>query len=202
MPVNLEDAVGRTSGPQPMRRLFHAATGLLIVVALEVVGLPKTPAIWILAAAFAVLGMADLLRARSEAANRLFFRLFKHLASPRDAQGLASSTWYAAGVVVVLVVFPYHAAISAILVLALADPVASYMGRRWGRVPFLGGSLEGTMIFAVVALAVLLPRHPPLIAVVTALCAAVVERVSWPFDDNFTVPIATAAMLAVLGAVL
>jgi dolichol kinase len=185
-----------------MRRLFHAATGLLIVVALEVVGLPRKPAIWILATASAVLGIADLLRARSDAANSLFFELFKHLAAPRDARGLASSTWYAVGVLAVLVAFPYHAAISAILVLALADPVASYMGRRWGRIPFLGGSLEGTVIFALVALAVLLPRHPPLIAVVTALCAAVVERVSWPFDDNFTVPIATAATLTILGAVL
>jgi dolichol kinase len=62
--------------------------------------------------------------------------------------------------------------------------------------------MEGTLIFALVALAVLLPRHPPLVAVATALCAAVVERVSWPFDDNFTVPVATAATLAVLGAVL
>jgi dolichol kinase len=202
MPVNLEDAVGRTAGPQPMRRLFHTATGLLIVVALEVVGLPRRPAIGILAAASAVLGIADLLRARSEAANSMFFKLFRHLAAPRDAQGLASSTWYALGVLAALVVFPYHAAVSAILVLALADPVASDMGRRWGRIPFLGGSLEGTMIFAFVALAVLLPRHPPLIAIVTGLCAAAVERVSWPFDDNFTVPIATAAMLTILGAVL
>jgi len=202
MPVNLEDAVDRTTGPQPMRRLFHAATGLLIVLALEVAGLPKTPAIWILAGALAVLGTADMLRAQSEVANSLFFRIFRHLASPRDERGLASSTWYALGVLVVLSLFPYHAAISAILVLALADPIASYMGRRWGRVPFLGGSLEGTLIFALVALAVLLPSHPPLIAVVTALSAAVVERVSWPFDDNFTVPVATAAVLAVLGAVL
>jgi dolichol kinase len=183
-----------------MRRLFHAATGLIIVLALEVAGLPRRPAIWILAGAVVVLGAADLLRARSEAANSFFFKLFRYLASPRDAKGLASSTWYALGVLVVLSLFPYQAAISAILVLALADPVASYAGRRWGRIAFLGGSLEGTLIFALVAFAVLLPRHPPLVAVATALCAAVVERVSWPFDDNFTVPIATAAMLAVLGA--
>ncbi len=202
MPVDLEDAVDRTSGPQPLRRLFHAATGLSIVLALEVAGLPRWPAIWILAVAVAVLGAADVLRARSEVANSLFFRLFRHLASPRDAEGLASSTWYALGALVVLSLFPYHAAISAILVLALADPVASYAGRRWGRIPFLRGSLEGTLIFTLVALAVLIPRHPPLIAVVTALCAAIVERVSWPFDDNFTVPVSTAAVLAVLGAVL
>jgi dolichol kinase len=149
-----------------------------------------------------VLGAADALRARSDVANSLFFRVFRHLVSPRDATGLASSTWYAMGALVALALFPYRAAISAILVLALADPIASYAGRRWGRIPFLRGSLEGTLIFTLVALAVLLPRHPPLIAVVTALCAAVLERVSWPFDDNFTVPVATAAMLAVLGAVL
>ena len=202
MPGNLEEAVGRTSGPQPMRRLFHAGTGLVIVLAVEVAGLPKRPAIWLLAGALAVLAAADVLRARSDVANSLFFRVFRHLASPRDATGLASSTWYAMGALVSLALFPYRAAISAILVLALADPIASYAGRRWGRIPFLGGSLEGTLIFILVALAVLLPRHPPLIAVVTALCAALVERVSWPFDDNFTVPVATATMLAVLGAAL
>jgi dolichol kinase len=201
MPVDLEDAVERTSGPQLLRRVFHAATGLLIVLALAVGGLQKREAIWVLAGALVVLGAADVLRARSDVANTLFFKLFRHLASPRDATGLASSTWYALGVLVVLSLFPYPAAISAILVLALADPVASYAGRRWGRIAFLGGSLEGTLIFTLVALALLLPRHPPLIAVVTALCSAVVERVSWPFDDNFTVPVATAAMLTVLGAV-
>lgn len=202
MTEDLHDLVQRTSGAQPWRRLFHAATGVGVVLALEWVGVPERLLVAALLVALVAALTGDVLRARNPGANALFFRVFRHLASPRDASGLASSTWYAGGLVVALAFFPRAAAVSGILVLALADPVASYLGRRWGKIPFLGGSLEGTLLFVITALVILVPRHAPGVAVLAALFAALAERITWPMDDNFTVPVTTAAAVTVFALLL
>lgn len=119
----------------------------------------------------------------------LFFRLFRALASPREAGGLASSTWYVAGVLLTLVLFPPGPALAGILVLALADPAASYVGRRWGRRPLGDGTVEGSVVFAAVATLVCLPLAGIGAAVAAALVAALVERVPALPDDNLTIPV-------------
>jgi len=194
----LDVLVHRTSGPQPYRRLFHAACGLTIAAALAWLPLPRWGFLAIAGAALAVQLASDLLRSRVEAANRLFYTAFRHLASPRDAEGLASSTWYTLGALVAVAFFPMEAAISGVLILALADPVASYLGRRYGRRPFLGGSVEGSMIFLVVALTILALRHPLPAALPTAVLATLAERRSWPLDDNLALPPVTAAGLTLM----
>jgi dolichol kinase len=51
-----------------------------------------------------------------------------------------------------------------------------------------------------VAALVLVLRHPLPAALPAALIAALAERLSWPLDDNFTIPIACAAALTSLDA--
>lgn len=138
--------------------------------------------------------MADVVRLRYPPANELFFRALRVLASPREASGLASSTWYAVSVAAAVALFPLHHAVSAILVLALADPAGSYVGQRWGRRPFLGGTVAGSATFCLVAGVVLGLRHPPAVAVVAVVAAALAERRSWPLDDNLTIPLVTGAV--------
>lgn len=200
--AGLEDLIRSTEGLQPWRRLFHAFNGVAVWAAVEVLGLPIAWTVGILAVAFVLLAGLDLLRLRLPRANEAFFRAFRLLASPREATGPASSTWYALAMLLALVVFPAREALSGILVLALADPAASYLGRRWGRRPFLGGSVEGTAVFVAVSLAILLARHPLPVAVPAAVAAALAERRSWPLDDNLAVPLATGAVLTLLGMVL
>ena len=90
---------------------------------------------------------------------------------------------------------PRAEAVSGVLVLGLADPIASVIGQLYGRRPFLGGTLEGTSVFVLVALSILLVRHPWQAAVPAAIIAALAERRSWPLDDNFTVPLVTGLVL-------
>ena len=190
--------VDQAGGAQPFRRLFHAVNGVAVVTVLEVLDLPTRTAVTALIAVFLGLLLLDVVRLRIPAANDLFFRAFARLVSPREATGVASSTWYALGLILALALFPRAYALTGILVLALADPAASYVGRRWGRRPFLGASMEGTVVFAATALAVLWFRHPPGVALVTAPLTALAERFSWPLDDNLTLPVATAAILTLL----
>jgi dolichol kinase len=197
-PSTFKELVDKTGGQQPWRRLFHALNGIAIAVVWTSLDLQRPTAIGILAVGFLCLLILDLARLRNPRTNEIFFRTFTVLASPREATRLASSTWYTLGVLLAVAFFSRELAICGILVLALADPAAGYGGRRWGQRPFLGGTMEGSVIFALVAVAVLWVFFPIWIAVLAGLATAVAERLSWPLDDNLTIPVACAGTLMVL----
>ena len=199
-PDELQELIGRTRGPQPWRKLFHAVNGITIAAGLTILPLSRGEAVAVLGGILTLLVALDLLRLRHEGANRLFFRAFSSLASPREEKGLASSTWYALGALLTVALFPPAHAVSGVLVLALADPAASYFGQRWGSRPLLGGTLLGSAAFFLVAMAVLAARHPLPVALVVSGAVALAERLSWPMDDNLTIPIVGAAVLTGLSA--
>jgi dolichol kinase len=199
--TQLETLVDRTAGLQPWRRLFHAVNGLAAATALALLGLSRTTAVLILSLILGGLIALDATRLMNRKANALFFSAFRHLASPREASGPASSTWYALGNLISVAFFPPEAAVSGILVLAVADPAASYVGQRWGRRPLLGGTMEGSAVFAVVAFGILAPRHGPGIGAAVALVLTLTERLAWPLDDNLTIPVVGAATITLLLAV-
>jgi dolichol kinase len=200
-PTQLETLVDRTAGLQPWRRAFHAANGLAAATALGLFDLPRDTALLLLSGILGGLIALDATRLMNRKANALFFSAFQHLASPREAGSPASSTWYALGILLAVAFSPLQPAVSGMLVLALADPAASYVGRRWGRRPLLGGTLEGSAVFAAVAFVVLAARHGPGIGAAVALALTLTERLSWPLDDNLTIPVAGAAAITLLQAV-
>jgi len=194
--------VERTSGLQPGRRLFHAFNGTVVALALGWLDMPRPTVLWILGVILALLVALDLVRLKVPSANALFFRAFQHLASPREAAGPASSTWYTLGLILAVALFPRDAAVTGVLLLAWADPAASYVGRRFGRRPFVGGTVEGTLVFAVVAFAVAAVRHGPFAGAIAAMAGALAERRAWPLDDNLIVPVVGAGVVTLLEALL
>lgn len=198
----LEALVRRTEGLQPARRLFHALSGSAAALVLTLWDPRRATAAAILGSVVLALVVLDLARLRSTRINTFFFRAFSRVASPREARRPVSSTWYALGLLLAVLLFPLHTAVSGILVLALADPAASYLGRRWGTRPFLGGSLEGTLAFVAVAAVVLSLRHSPAAALPAAVVASLAERRSWPLDDNLTVPLVTSGAVWLVEALL
>jgi dolichol kinase len=193
--IPFKELVRRTDGVQPWRRIFHAANGIVIVLALTTVPIGHWTALGLLGAALVVMALMDWVRMGNPQLNHLFFRTFPSLVSPREASKVASSTWYALGVVLALLLFPRQEALAGILVLALADPAAGLVGRRWGRWPFGAGTLEGSAAFVAVAFVVILPFAPWWAAMAAAVVAALVERTPWPLDDNLLVPVTVAAVL-------
>ena len=191
----LADLVAKTTGLQAGRRIVHAITGTVIFVAVIQLDLSESLTITGLSVLFLILLASDLVRLRVPQLNILFFRFFQILVSPRESQNIASSTWYILGALIAIVLFPISAALSGILVLAWADPTANYLGRRWGRRAFLGGTLEGTIAFLVVAVLILSVRHPLPIAIPSACLITLVERSAWPLDDNLVLAPACAGIL-------
>ena len=191
----LAELVAKTTGLQTGRRIVHAITGTVIFVAVTQLDLSKSLTITGLSVLFLILLASDLVRLRVPHLNILFFRFFQILVSPRESQNIASSTWYILGALIAIVLFPISAALSGILVLAWAYPTASYLGRRWGRRSFLGGTLAGTTAFLVVAVLILSVRHPLTIAIPSACLITLVERLAWPLDDNLVLAPACAGIL-------
>jgi dolichol kinase len=101
-------------------------------------------------------------------------------------------------VILAILLFPPTTAAVGILVLALADPAAGFLGRRWGRVRLGAGTVEGSAAFLVVSFLVVLPFAPAWVSLVVALATAVVEAIPWPADDNLTVPLTAAGAFLLL----
>lgn len=196
----LDHLVSRTEGLQPWRRVFHAFSGLMIVFVPFLAGWSRGTTLTLLTVALFVGLVLDVIRLRTTWVNRIFFRFFSGLASPREARGLASSTWYALGALVAFAVFPPPIAAGAIILLALADPAAGVVGRLVGRRRFGKGTVEGTTTFWVVGSAVLVPLVGWPHAVVAAAAAALAEIAPGLVDDNLVVPVVTGAVLWLGGA--
>jgi dolichol kinase len=190
--AGFRDLVQRTEGPQPWRRVFHITNGVLIVLALQILTIRTWTVLALLGSVLAVLLLIDGVRLLDARWNRLFFQAFSLLASPREVGKLASSTWYLIGVVFTLLIYPQPVALAGILVLAVADPLAGWVGRKWGKNPFGHGTVEGTLTFWAVASAALLPFSQWWAAILAGAFVALVEAAPWDVDDNLTIPIAAA----------
>ena len=192
---DLERLVASTAGPGHARRLVHAGLGAGVASLLW--ALEPSRAICGAAAAGAVAGLLgiDVARLAVPRLNLWFHRLLRSLLLPREAQRVASSTWYVAGILVAVVLFPLEAAVPAIWVLALADPAAGCVGRRWGRRRLGTGTLEGFAAFVLAAGTILSVVVAPQVALLGAIVGGLVEIAPWRVDDNLVIPSAVAGVL-------
>lgn len=192
---DFKSAVRSTEGLQPWRRVFHATVGLAIVAIVEYGGFGQSTILLLLGAGIVACLILDWVRLSVPNANFVFFRWFAALASPREARGIASSTWFVGGVFATLLMAPSHIFAPSVLVLSLADPAASVVGRLWGRHSLGKGSWEGTVTFFLVASIVMFPFAGLPGALMAACIVAIFEILPTGIDDNLTVPVVTALAL-------
>ncbi|MSR36546.1 MAG: hypothetical protein EXR95_07880 [Gemmatimonadetes bacterium] len=189
----------RLRGVQPWRRVFHAGNALVAALLPQLLGIGRWVVVGILSAMLVALLAFDRARLRRPEINALFFRMVPSLASDRERTQVASSTWYALGLILVYALFPGRVVIPAIMVLGLADPAASTVGRLWGRTRIGKGTWLGTSVFFGVTYAIMAWEVGPLAALPAALAVSAVEVLTLPVDDNLTVPLTAAAALWLVG---
>jgi dolichol kinase/phosphoserine phosphatase len=131
----------------------------------------------------------------------LISAITRNAASQSEFYGFtAAPLYYALGILVTLIVFPYPVNAAAIAAFTLGDSVASIFGGTVGvRLPFnKGKTLEGSFagfIFAFFACCLFVA---PWIAVVGAAFAMFVEYLPVPVNDNLLIPIVTAIVLTLI----
>ncbi len=189
------------------RSLFHVLSAAMAFLALRFIPERK----WLVVASGSLALFAwslETLRRVHPPANTYLMRFFSRIAHAEETHKVNSSTWYLTALLGLALFSPVRAAELGVVVLGLADPAAGFIGRRIGRIKLRKNrSLEGTLGFFAVgmaaAFAILLAFHPmPLasmlaIAAVAGTAGAVVELATIRLDDNFTIPVAVAFVVAV-----
>ena len=195
------------------RSLFHVGMGLFTLCLIQFVLDPR--GLILASVPFAIFCWAmEALRVKYDVITRVFMVFMGRIAHPHEHHRANSATWYATALALLsLTVTPMVGAV-AVMVLAVADPMAALIGRRWGRTRLCQGrSLEGSAAFVVagviITAATLAIFYPGLgagamllTALLASLFGAVAELVSGRLDDNFTIPLAAGAGAALALTIL
>jgi dolichol kinase len=138
-------------------------------------------------------------------------RFFRPIAHANEWRDVNSATWYATALIIMSIVVPFHAAEVGVVVLAIADPMAGIVGRRFGKRRFASGrSLEGAAAFAVtgalasfawMAAVGTYDSSRFFIAAVAGIVGAAVELVVSRVDDNLAIPLGTSLAVALAALV-
>jgi dolichol kinase len=194
------------------RSVYHVFMGLMCIALAEF--LPSHA--WLIgtagSAAAAAWAMESVRRVDTRA-NTFLMWAFARVAHPSEAHRVNSGTWYATAVFLLAVGGDVVSSVVGLAVIALGDPAAAWIGRRYGRTALARGrSLEGTLggiavatVTVLVALTLLHPEISISARVLTAVSASVTGMLAEVgirrLDDNFTIPLVAAATAAlVLGA--
>jgi len=190
------------------RSAFHATMGLTGLVLYHLV-LTRGQAVAIMAGLSGLAIALEVTRRFSRRWNAfLMERVFGPVSRPWERHRTNSATWYAFGVTLLAVAMPKTAAEVGLVALALGDPAASLVGRRWGaRKLWRDKSFAGTAAFVAVTLsatAALLSLVAPglpiasrlFLPALVATVGAAAELFSEGLDDNFTIPVLCAGVAA------
>ena len=160
--------------------------------------LSREQMLWLLGGLSALFLVGELLRMNVGPFKRFFKLIFSAVVRESEDHTITGATTvFIAGFLTVLI-FERPVAIFAMLILSLADATAALIGRKWGNHSLFEKSVEGTMTFLIVALALafLLPDLPRAGAVAAAGIATVAEVLPSPIDDNLIVPLSAATTIS------
>ena len=175
-----------------LRRTLHVSTAFLVLVG-DYVGW-GTMRVWLLGFAAAAI-VVEFLRLRNARFSGVLSRAVP-VFRPKESRKPSGAFWLLLGYVGAAWI-PAPGAAAGILVGAVADPMASVVGGRWGGdVP---KSWVGSLAVFAASLGVLTLLGLSLLSITAAsAAAAAVERWSQPVDDNFVVAPAVAAVVWLL----
>lgn len=129
--------------------------------------------------------------------GEFFFRIFTPLLRRHEQKGaVTGATYYLISALLCIFLFAKTLAIVCIFFMVLGDMAAALVGKMWGRTKLFGRkSLEGSTACFVVCTAIALVKLNPVIAIIGALVATIVELIPFPIDDNLTVPLISGAVM-------
>lgn len=189
------------------RKIWHLTTVSMMFFIFEAASYQVSTVL--LAIGFALFISVDFLRQKSERLNQFSVTLMGPLMRDQELKGIAGTTYLLTGVLLIVLIFPKPIVSLSILFLAFADPIASYVGIRYGKDKILGGkTIQGFLAAFVVCLVLAfiylnssglsLSRHL-VVSIIAGLIGAFAELLPIAkLDDNLTMPVLSALGLSVL----
>lgn len=114
---------------------------------------------------------------------------------------VARPVYLTLGVILALFLFPKNIAYASIAIVAIGDPVAAYVGGKFGRKRIGRKSLEGFMAGSLVAFLATLLVIAPIIGAVGSIAGMLVE-LAGVLDDNFTIPVGAGIAMIAMNSLL
>ena len=143
----------------------------------------------------------ELLKVLLPAFRGIFNRIFSPMLRSQERRGgFTGATYYLIGSFLCILLFDKTLAIVCLCFLTLGDLVAALIGKQWGRIKlFARKSLEGSLACFVVCtgIALLIGLHP-IVAIVGALVATLIELLPTGVDDNVTIPLISGLAMHLL----
>jgi dolichol kinase len=127
--------------------------------------------------------------------------ILRHTPTFSKSSHYEAGTFWLLSCLIVLTLFDALIAYAAILVLALGDSAASFVGKTVGRTPNPLNprkTIEGTLAFFAVSLFVMMPIVPTSTAFFTAIVVAIVEALPLKINDNLVIPLSAAVSMTLL----
>ncbi|MBU2492158.1 MAG: dolichol kinase [Bacteroidetes bacterium] len=123
---------------------------------------------------------------------------------------LNGATYVLLSAVIMISFFPKVIVVTAFAVLILSDTFAALIGRKFGKHKFLYKSLEGSLAFFLIGIAIVLfaPKIEHniieyLIGIIAVALGTIVENISSGYaDDNLTIPISIGLTMWILYSIL
>lgn len=205
------------------RRLWHILGGLSVPVS----GLWAPRDIFfpsLISITLAAIGL-EVARHHSPEVNRRFLYIFKELLRESENSSLTASTYFLIASSTVFALCDKSVAALALVFVALGDPVAGMVGERWGKIwltwqgssrqlarlrlrpehfsEVKGKSLEGSLGCLVACLVTgfglaAITDLTAWEAAIGALCAAMVELLSFRVNDNLSIPLVAAGVMSLI----
>jgi diacylglycerol kinase (CTP) len=164
---------------------------------------------WIIVGLAAFFFPLDWLRQSRPKLNQATMKLFGPVMRQHEQQAFSGLSYLLLGGIILLAFFERHVITLSLLFLAIADPLASYVGIRYGRDRILGHkTLQGTLaaFFACSAIAGgyyylngIMTERLLIVAPISGVIGAATELIPiGKLDDNLTCPVLSALGLSAL----
>ena len=185
------------------RKLYHLFGGLGLLSLYYLLG--RQNALVCYGLLFLVVLAVDITRLRVPAFNQFIQTRLSSFIRKNEANKITGTAPYVLGIGLTLLFYRTDIATAAICFLAFGDVAATTVGERYGRTKIVGDkSLEGTLAFAVIAVASGLAltvagvRLAPGLIVAGALVAAGAELVPLRVNDNLVIPVVSGGAMELI----
>jgi dolichol kinase len=157
-----------------------------------------------------LLVIVEILKYKNDSIYNLYLKYFKQMLREheydRGKYRINGATWVLLSAIFCIIVFPKLIAVFGLLMLSFADSTSALTGRMWGKKLFAPNrSYVGTAVFFIIGLiiAAAAPKYfgsgkEFIIAGTAVIATTIIDALSLPVDDNFTIPVTACVVMYIL----